>query len=158
MKLHLLKLMLLAALATAAADIRAQNAAESPVASASEGTDVRVNPPPKDEKPEKEKKEKPEKPERPNNRQDGKDTVDDVKRDFRAKADEYVKKQKELLAQVKGANAEEKKKIREKLNDLKEKWQDDQPQVRELVSDLRDKIDKEKDRDKGSGGGSRPRK
>jgi gas vesicle protein len=100
------------------------------------------------------KPDKPEKPERPKlNRADIKDSVDEIKTSFRAKAEDYVRKQKELVAELKSAKGEEKTKIREKLKDLKEQWKEDQPNVRELVSDLKEKIDREKGKGKGKGGG-----
>ena len=97
--------------------------------------------------------EKPEKPkvERPS-RAEVKESVEEIKSNFRAKAEEYVKKQKEIVAELKGATAEEKKKAREKLKDLKEQWKNEQPDVREVVSDLKDKVEKEKEKGKDKSG------
>jgi hypothetical protein len=97
--------------------------------------------------------EKPERPkiERPS-RAEVKESVEEIKTNFRAKAEDYVKKQKEIVAELKSASAEEKKKAREKLKDLKEQWKNEQPDVREVVSDLKDKVEKEKDKGKEKGG------
>jgi hypothetical protein len=101
--------------------------------------------------------EKPGRPERPvierPSRAEVKESVEEIKSNFRAKAEDYVKKQKEIVAELKGASAEEKKKAREKLKDLKEQWKNEQPNVREVVSDLKEKVDKEKEKGKGKGGG-----
>lgn len=95
---------------------------------------------------------KAEKPERPRiDRREAKDSIDEIKTSFRAKAEDYVRKQRELVAELKSAKGEEKAKVREKLKELKEQWKDDQPDVRELVGDLKDKIDKEKSKGKGAG-------
>ena len=103
----------------------------------------------------KERVEKPERPERPDkgerkiDRAEVKESVEEIKSNFRAKAQEYVKKQKEVLAELKQGSLEEKSKAREKLKDLKENWKNEQPDVREMVSDLKEKIDKEKEKNNG---------
>jgi hypothetical protein len=95
------------------------------------------------------------KPERPGKEDKQKEAVENIKSDFRAKADDFVKKQRELLNDLKNAKSEDKDKVREKLKDLKEKWKDDQQEVRDRVAnDLKEKVDQEKE--KGNGG--RPRK
>ena len=97
---------------------------------------------------------KPEKPARPEiDRAEIKDSVEEIKTNFRAKAQEYVRKQKEIIAQRKTAKGEEKAKVPEKLKDLKDEWKEDRPDVRDLVSDLKEKVEKEKDKGKGKGGG-----
>jgi len=90
--------------------------------------------------------------ERPS-RAEVKESVEEIKSNFRAKAQDYVKKQKEIVAELKSASAEEKKKAREKLKDLKEQWKNEQPDVRDVVSDLKEKVEKEKEKGKGKGGG-----
>ncbi len=91
----------------------------------------------------------------PPGRSERADAVDNAKSDFKAKATEYLQRQRELISEMKSANAEEKKQIREKLKDLKDQWKDDRKEVRDRVTEeLKDKVDKEKEQ----GGGGRPRK
>ena len=105
-----------------------------------------------DKNPKAEKPEKPERPEAPKGREN--DPLEDIKSDFRSRTDEYLRKHRELLENLKAAKGEDKKKIREQLKDLKEQLKSDQlAAARDLLTDHRDKIDKEK----GKGGGGRPR-
>ena len=131
-----------------------------------QGADAQLVPPP----PKEEKKEKPDQPGKPEKEDTGKgakperpelpkvdkekDPLEDIKSDFRSKTDEYLRKHRELLENLKAAKGEDKKQIREQLKDLKEQLKSDQlAAARELLADHRDKIDKEKDK----GGGGRPR-
>lgn len=124
-----------------------------------------IPPPPKEEKKEKPDKpekgergkpERPEKPDKPDKPGKGEDPLEEIKSDFRSRADEYIRKHKELIETLKDAKGNDKKKIRDQLKDLKEQLKSDQlAAARDLLSDHREKIDKEKD--KGNGGGGRPR-
>lgn len=99
---------------------------------------------------------RPERPERPEVERlsrSAKESVEEIKSNFRAKADDYVRKQKEIVAELKTAKGEEKTKVREKLKDLKEQWKDEKPDVKEVVSDLKEKVEKEKEKGKDKGGG-----
>ena len=160
MKSRIIKPIVLLSALTALSSARAQATEESAAPVAEQiAPEPKVAPPSKEEK--KEKVEKPKPPgnehEKPTAPKDSKESVEDIKTNFRAKADDYVKKQKELVEQMKSAKAEDKAKIREKLKDLKDKWKDDQPTVREMVSDLKEKVDKENKGGKGGKGGGRPR-
>ena len=80
----------------------------------------------------------------------------DLKSEFKAQADALQKKQKELVDQLKNANADERAKIREQLQTIKENWKELNREYRDKLDDLRDKADRES----GNGGraGGRPRK
>jgi hypothetical protein len=103
--------------------------------------------PEKPEKPEKsEKPEKPEKPERPDdngNKTPDKTALENLKADFRAKAEEYQRKQKELLEKLKNATAEERGKIRDEIKELKSKFKDLREELGEKIAELKPKIDRE---------------
>jgi len=80
----------------------------------------------------------------------------DLKSEFKAQADALQKKQKDLLDQLKNANADERAKIRDQLQTIKENWKELNREYRDKLDDLRDKVDRET----GNGGraGGRPRK
>jgi len=90
------------------------------------------------------------------NRDSEKAAINALKAEFKVKADDYQKKQKELLNQLKNANAEDRAKIREELKELKAKYKDLREELGDKVADLKPKIDKEALKD-GSDRG-RPRK
>jgi hypothetical protein len=108
------------------------------------------------------KPDKIEKPERPDKGGNGasddnaKDTKSDLKTEFKAQAEALRKKQKELVAQVKHANLEQRAKIREQLVTLKENWKELNREYRDKLDDLKDKVDRESiQEERGSG---KPRK
>jgi hypothetical protein len=97
-------------------------------------------------KPDKGKPVKPPKPDRPgdlNGKPSDKAAISALKADFRVQAEEYQKKQKELLSQMKKANAEERSKLRDELQDLKAKFKDLRQELGDKIAELKPKIDKE---------------
>jgi opacity protein-like surface antigen len=87
---------------------------------------------------------------------DKKSSEADLKSQFKAEASALQKKQKDLLDQLKNADADERAKIREQLVILKENWKELNREYRDKLDDLRDKADR--DSSTGSRAGGRPRK
>lgn len=111
----------------------------------------------KNEKEEKvEKPSKPEPPPKDENNSSVKNRDIDLKEEFKTQAELLQKKQKELLNQLKNANAEERAKIREQLVTVKENWKELNREFRDKLDDLKGKIDRENLG--GSRGAARPRK
>jgi hypothetical protein len=110
------------------------------------GTKDQPETPAQPEKPNKGKPEKPPKPDRPgdlNGKASDKAAISALKADFRLQAEEYQKKQKELLSQMKKANAEERSKLRDELQELKAKFKDLRQELGDKIAELKPKIDKE---------------
>jgi uncharacterized coiled-coil DUF342 family protein len=80
----------------------------------------------------------------------------DLKSEFKAQADALQKKQKDLLDQLKNANAEERAKIRDQLQTIKENWKELNREYRDKLDDLRDKAGRDSANEGRAGG--RPRK
>ena len=89
----------------------------------------------------------------------GKNSSDSsLKSEFKAQAEALQKKQKDLVDQLKKANADERAKIREQLVILKENWKEINREYRDKLDDLKDKADREgSSGSSGSRAGGRPR-
>lgn len=100
---------------------------------------------------------KPERPKAGEQETTGKNSAKpDLKAEFKEQAETLQKKQKELVTQLRKANAEERALIREQLVTLKDNWKELNRDYRDKLDDLKEKVDREKDRDER--GAARPRK
>jgi hypothetical protein len=164
MKSHLTLLLAAVALIVAPYGIRAADGSATPSTTAGDSLTIQGNDKDKDKDKEKgddNKAGKATKPDRPDNVSDtkgktDKSAIDTLKDDFKTQAALYQKKQKELLDQLKHADADERDKIRSALKELKDKFSDLRLEFKDKLTDLKPKIDKDVIDDAKKGG--KPRK